>query len=476
MDQPHPLPPESVMHSLIDTFFGCKERAYSGIPESFFRQMLEDGTLPRYMLLAVLAAAVPLTTEPFYDDTKNEAAASYAQQSWLSIIADGVTADALRIEAVRTLSVLVILDMGAGMVKAALQKAEMMVEAAQKMKLLTEGPSCLSFVEQEERRRFAWTLFIEDSMFTLGKSRPVPALQSDQFTLQLPCDEEVFLAGEWQDTLTLNDLLIWDFPAGEELNPFCRLVLACSVLGRCTHYVYEGDRDQVPPWDEDSGYSRMFALLLETKPHFRNSQRAIMKTFQSSVATTKVDAGFDLFSYMIFHLCHCLTSHPFIARQHLKPFGLKRMPETFTACLLDRANDHARQLLDLLDPVSSIEVKDFKVRIHHAPYFTAVAGGILSLVANIRTVEGHDDASDAAEYFSRSLEILQKFGRVLPAAVNILSRLREFHAHHSRIFAASLDPARDSYEIDSDTEQVLSIMLDQELVVEPIPQSGSVFE
>ncbi|KAL4992391.1 hypothetical protein BDW68DRAFT_173099 [Aspergillus falconensis] len=163
--------------------------------------MPDDGTLPDYLLLAVLAAAVPSTAEAYYEPNRKEAAISCAKQSLLSLSATDLKEENPKIEVAETFSLLL---------------------ARPRREYPIEPPSSLSFVEQEERRR-----------------SPVPTLRDDECTMQLPCTEEIFLAGEWQNMLTLDDLLTWNFPAGEGLDQTCLLNLMASVFGRCARYVHE---------------------------------------------------------------------------------------------------------------------------------------------------------------------------------------------------------------------------------------------
>ncbi|KAL5001526.1 hypothetical protein BDV10DRAFT_160066 [Aspergillus recurvatus] len=191
MDQP--LPPESVLHSVVDTFFEPKDRNFCCVPETSFRQMFEDGTLPDYLLLAVLAAAVPFTTEAYYERTRKEAAISYAKQFWLSLSATDLKAEDPKIEVAETLSLLVVLDWSAGLVKAALQQAELLARLARAADLLTEPPSSLPLRSRKSGAGSPGTFSLSTSfMLTANHGQPLPFGM-----MNAPCRSPVMKRSFW---------------------------------------------------------------------------------------------------------------------------------------------------------------------------------------------------------------------------------------------------------------------------------------
>ncbi|KAL5048063.1 hypothetical protein BDW71DRAFT_32572 [Aspergillus fruticulosus] len=102
--------------------------------------MPDDGTLPDYLLLAVLAAAVPSTAEAYYEPNRKEAAISCAKQSLLSLSATDLKEENPKIEVAETFSLLPVLDWSAGPVKAALQKAELSARLARAANIRLNRP------------------------------------------------------------------------------------------------------------------------------------------------------------------------------------------------------------------------------------------------------------------------------------------------------------------------------------------------
>ncbi|KAL4919283.1 fungal-specific transcription factor domain-containing protein [Aspergillus aurantiobrunneus] len=457
----HSLPPAPVLRSVIDSFFlALSDRPNAWVDRRSLKRKLDNGTLPRHLLLAVLACGVPVSTDPYYDGTKHEASEAYARVSWMLVSAnEPATSENPTIEAVQTSLLLAIRDHTTGRVGSACEKVGLAARLTRALRLMVEPPSFLPFDEQEEMRRVFWLCYSLTRLVVCAKL-PSLAFQDDECTLQLPCDEETFRAGEWACTQALNDLLTWDFQGDKGLNAPSLAVLMVSVLGRCRQYVHwGGHQSHMAPWDSNSEFSELTSLLLRMEAYFQTSNSSVATTLRNSVATSRANAGFDIWSRIIFHLCHCLINHPFVALQHSRPFSSRLASIKFAMRLLDTATSHARQLLDLVGLVC--EAGGLSSESHLYPYWVVVAGGILSLVSHCK--RSNTDA-EASQYFNRSLLLLKQLDSTWFYSANMALNLHDFHVNHARTFAAFLDPTCSSEDIDPVAEQVVWTVLDHERI------------
>jgi hypothetical protein len=301
---------------------------------------------------------------------------------------------------------------------------------AQTMRLMSEPCMSLDLAEQEEQRRVFWSVFLLDRLISCAKGRPL-AIQDDECTLQLPCDEETLRAGQWKATYTLRELLSWDVPGGVEPSSFGLVILTAAVFGRCTKYVYsERHEERIPPWHTDSEMSRLGSSLLLLESFISADQQNGMG------ARTSPEESQVLFARILFHLCHCLLNHPAVIRSRLGAFA-SRVPAGFTHKAMQAAHKHAVQLTDLVggeDSGGCLFESSFY------PYCIVVAGGIHAMAAHWPDVECETTAPDAAEYANKSLRMLEQLAATWQHATSMALRLGEFICE-AELYAAILDPA-----------------------------------
>ncbi|KAL5048061.1 hypothetical protein BDW71DRAFT_178754 [Aspergillus fruticulosus] len=490
MDPSQSLPPTSVLLSIIGDFFQNIHGPYFGcVQPSSVRRNLDADTLPRYFALAVFALAVPSSPEPFRERIEDALKVSVqaAQESWeLVLTSHGPEgADNPTFELAQTLSTLSEADYQASRLRSAFEKTDAAVKVSRALRLTIEPYSSLAFTEQEERRRVFWHIYMQDKLYSCAKSRPHPVLRDEECGLQLPTHEEVYRAGEWQSMLNLEDMLDWDFQTDGDLPPYCIVVFLAAILGRCTRYIYRDDdgmHDQpqnLPPWSADSEFVKMTSQLAGVGSHFQPSiLLPSVETFHNGVGIRRETARSIIYSTLLFHQCHCLVNHPILARERSKPFGPRNVSASFTLHVLHaNAAPHARQLVDLVDKTHGRG--DLNPLSACYPFWTVIAGGILSIASHFEARKGHAlnqtnaEAAESQQYVFRAVKLLEGLAQDFPAAANMAVRLREFHAHHAHIFAASLNPTSssdpDDDKLDPVTEQALWTMIDHELVGAYIP-------
>ncbi|KAL4792428.1 hypothetical protein BDV19DRAFT_252641 [Aspergillus venezuelensis] len=352
-----PTPPTPILHSVIDTFFlRLYSRFYTCILEDQFRKELETGTLPEHLLLAVLGAAIPLSTEAYYQHTRLEAARSYLSASWASLLKEHLPATENgsirnpRAEIAQTCNLLGVLDWSTGRPSSVRLKFRLAARVYSKLKLNIEPPSCLPFTQQEERRRIFWTTYVLNTLYSSPKS---PIFPDNQCLLQLPCDEDTFRVGEWQNMLTLRDAIACNFEVDEPPNASCLVVLLTSIYGHCSRYARWGEPDdRIPPWDVSSEFSQITNLLHRIGINYRSSSRTFLKELRSVSISRQMEQAHVLFSRILSHMCHCLLYHPFVMQQRLKSF---EPSVDFRLKLLAEADTHAQQFIDIMGEASQLE-------------------------------------------------------------------------------------------------------------------------
>jgi hypothetical protein len=106
------LMPLPVLLETLDIFFTyCHNQPYSFFHEENFRRRLSNGELPDHLLFAVLANAIRFSANPFFENNTHEAAVTYANRSWKSIVSSCFAANQVAdIRTVQTITLLSIFD------------------------------------------------------------------------------------------------------------------------------------------------------------------------------------------------------------------------------------------------------------------------------------------------------------------------------------------------------------------------------
>lgn len=290
---------------------------------------------------------------------------------------------------------------------------------------MKEAGEGFSPTEQEERRRAFWSTYLVDKLISCGRSRPL-AILDDDCNVLLPCDEQTFQNGEWKKSPTLDQLRSWETKVTESPSPFALVILMASILGSCTSYFHRKcSKVQIPPWDPRSEFSTISSSLLLLESYSNTGINSIAETIKSAENSGKAldtrQLGHLVFAHALFHLCHCLLGHPFLAHLHLKPFNAKT-PASFTSRMLQAGCDHARQLLDFLQEAGELGCL---IESSFYPYCITVAAGILSLHSRFQQEKEEVNQSTHSErYFNRSLDALEKLGNLWTHASNMVGLIQ----------------------------------------------------
>ncbi|KAF7162826.1 hypothetical protein CNMCM5623_007948 [Aspergillus felis] len=458
-------PSQSVLSSVIDTYFThVHNQPYSNFQETTFRQGLQNGTLPRCLILAVLASAVRFSTHEFYAGRTLEASEEYAREAWLSVLTDHLTVeDNMGVHVVQTVNMLAVIDYTAGRVNSGWLKIGLAARISQGIGLMGEPEGWLPVAEQEERRRAFWSVYLIDKLISCGRSRPLVILDQDCH-IQLPCDESTVRQGETKKTYTLLQLLDWNTEIADTPSPFALVILLASIFGRCTRYVFANRHsDEIPPWGTKSEHSAINSSLLLFESYAKMGNTSVVDMLTASVGTVGIidhqEIGHRVFAHTLFHLCHCLLNHPFVLSLCLKPFGSK-VPPSFVTRAVQNGLDHATQLVDLLRDVSDA---GGLVESSFYAYCVAIAGGILSIASHGESQIALYRPSDMLECFQRGMDILDRLANFWTHAANLSVRLRDFHAQQHSL-GSVLDPTGVTRDLDPMSEETFWSMLDYSIM------------
>ncbi|KAL1966035.1 hypothetical protein VTN77DRAFT_4975 [Rasamsonia byssochlamydoides] len=454
------LPPQPVLNSLVDTYFlHAHNQPYSYFQEASFRYKLEKGLLPKCLVLAVLALALRWSDHEYYQGRVHEAAAAYAREAWLSVLQDHLTVEDIpNLHLAQTTNLLAIVDFTAGRISSGWLKIGLAVRISQDLHLMKEPSEWLSYVEQEERRRVFWSVYLLDKLVSCGRARP-PALSDEDCHVQLPCDEHTFREGGREKTPTLSQLLNWNADVRSIPGNFTLTILAASILGRCARYVlHERNVDEIPPWDSRSEFASINSSLLLVESYSQIGSRSISEMISENLTPEgNIDhqsVGHLIFAHTVFHLCHCLLNHPFLLRLRLRRLGSKT-PGSFSSRAFQVGCEHATKLTNLLEEAIH---SGCHVEASFYAYATTIAGGVHSLnFHSERSRGGH--GSGILKHFQQSLNILEKMSGMWNHASNMMLRLRDFHSQGYK-FARLLDPYYIVHDLDPTTEEILWSMVD----------------
>lgn len=207
--------------------------------------------------------------------------------------------------------------------------------------------------EQEERRRTFWSLYLLDRLISCGRDRPI-AIADSSCNLQLPCSEEAWSVGRHEKTLMLGHFVNWKASESTRVGTFALVIVLSSLLARCAKVMLQVDegRHPDPPWSPQSEYASIYSdlLRLEAAVDLLRPFTEVLQQHQTTTACALQNLAHYFFARLIYYLCHCLLSHPFLLRGIVASIGLKApagfLPHAFTSGL-----HNATQLINLIETV-----------------------------------------------------------------------------------------------------------------------------
>ncbi|KAK6214903.1 hypothetical protein QIS74_07922 [Colletotrichum tabaci] len=458
------IPPDPVTQSLVDTFFKCvHNQPYSYFHEESFRRKLAAGQLARCVVLAVLASSLRFSGHTYYQGATSEAIQAYAREAWLSVLNDHMAVeDTPGLEVAQATNILAIIDFTSGRTSSGWLKIGLAVRVAQDLQLMKEPSESLPTVEQEERRRCFWSIYLLDKLVSLGRDRHL-AILDESCHVQLPCDEPTFRSGCYGrgEPVTLHQLLDWKTDNSVVQDGFRLAMMAGAILGRCTRTLFQDLGDEATPlWDSRSEFASIVSLLLLFESRLQLDGHPIEQVVAANrVGTGDVDhqvAGHVVFARTVYHSCFCLLYHPFLLHKQLQRLDC-RPPPSFLKLASRTSYDHARSLVGLLHDA---EAAGCHLGASFYAYSACLAGSTLSLHMHAEERTGGERSAEMLEATQESITMLDKMGRFWDHASKMHHQLVSFNANAHLLTSLLEPPPQAASSIGPEWEAVLWSMVD----------------
>ncbi|KAK6385540.1 hypothetical protein LTS17_001108 [Exophiala oligosperma] len=329
-----------------------------------------------------------------------------------------------------------------------------------------EPDPTLPIIEQEERRRLFWSIYLLDRFVSCSKQRP-PVILDPDCQVQLPCDELDFRQGIACKTNTLTNLGTGagDGPSTYRPGQFALLVLMVCVLGRCARYILDNRHStgERAPFHPQSDYVTMSSVLLYYES-FIDSGSEMQEIIRVSMLKPdgSVDqqlAGHMVLVRVLFHLCSCLLNHPFLLRERVIATQAKT-PTPWLARSLETGLEHAGRLTKAYRDAKNAGCK---VSGSFYGYCLLIAGTIHALYTHCPNPEVQQEAM---ENLVAEIGYLDEIARFWKNSTLIATGLRAFWAHSAK-FSDLLNPQPLPYPYSGSDLHILWTSVDYGLMSGP---------
>ena len=290
---------------------------------------------------------------------------------------------------------------------------------------MLEPSSHLPFADQEEYRRTFWSIYLLDRLVSCGRGRP-PAIVDACCQLQLPCEEQFWKGGMWQQTLTLDELTSRTLQHAQNREgggAFASVVVMAQIVGRTAQYMLQelNIRSQYPEWDSASDFAAIESDLLHLESRLSLSD-SITATLAPHLTPTDIQyqsAAPHVFSRALFHLCYCMLTHPFLLRRRLE---IRRLlaPTSFLARTSDTAWRHAEQMIQLFRDAGTSGCASSS---HFSGYCVLVAGSIAALHTHAQDSKRRRKARSLLDEAIKYLQTTGQYWRNVSTMVSLPFRL-----------------------------------------------------
>lgn len=291
---------------------------------------------------------------------------------------------------------------------------------------MMDSESDLSYSDQEERRRVFWSIYLLDRIVSCGRARP-PAILEASCQLQLPCDEQIWRAREWQKTEMLDQLSNKALLETKSQAPFALVVMMAYSLSRTAQYMLQdyNIRSRDPPWDANSDYASITSDLLYIESQLevgRPIMDVIRDDFTEDGTIDQSRAGPVIFSVALFYLCHCLLNPPFLLRHRLEISNTKA-PRSFLSRSFELGRSYAQRLTFIL---RDARLAGCTVSASFYGYCAVIAGTIQTLYMYSQNEIHQQDALECVRQNLTTLEEIARYWRNVRSMVRIILNLSFF--------------------------------------------------
>ncbi|KAJ6000687.1 hypothetical protein N7481_001096 [Penicillium waksmanii] len=457
--------PDKVFLEACDVYFQhCHNKPYGFFSAKLFKLKVSQNKIPLHLRLALIACATRYSSRSQWKERKQSTIDGYARGAWELIMSspDGLDGNE-DVSLIQTLAILGVIDATAGRRRGAWVKIGMAVRISQDLNMMAEPCSQLSVLEQDERRNLFWSLYLLDRFVCCSFDRP-PAIKDSDCLLNLPTNHG---SSKSATPLTLRQLRSQSsHDMSHQSGMFGISIGLASVLGRAVKCMMTKTPNSHSPWQNDSEFSAIYSDLENLKElAVRNSpvlaEPGQPRSQSDMQDTDREQTAHMVLSHTVYHLAHCILSHPFLLALKLQSFQYSEIPpawleETRATCLV-----HAGSLVTVL-----VEAK----AAGYMPVPSVYSYCIL-LASTIHAFYLYSDSSaisaSSAEYLRTALDYLGEISELWGNAQMMANALKSFIIQCSRYSDILLCHKPRLHELTQTETTILTAVVDYWTMMDP---------
>lgn len=285
--------------------------------------------------------------------------------------------------------------------------------------LTTEGPTNLTDVMQQERRRCFWSIFMLKRLLSSEVSS-IDMSSEESY----PCyPRTTGIPPPITESCQTNN----DVRGGElrDLGVVAYTLQLSQVWHKTTRYARRrATPSHEAPWSQNSEYAIIVAetMTFETRMPYRHRYKlsGFQQKSSEDLESNRAYWGPWLFTQIVYHTNLCLLNHPLILALRLRTFK-HSMPEMFLQHTFDLISTHTRWVLHL---IAALKEKDFKV----GDPFIGHCAAIVATIFLHESFSENDEVRDQKQInFDKCFEFVRGFSQWphMARLADKLQRLRD---------------------------------------------------
>ncbi|KAJ5324308.1 hypothetical protein N7476_002908 [Penicillium atrosanguineum] len=344
--------PDKIFLEACDIYFRhCHNKPYGFFNSDLFHHKATRNQVPLYLRLALIATATRYSSRSQWKERKQSTIDDYARCAWELIT---TSPDALGehddVAVIQALALLAVIDATAGRRRSAWVKIGMAVRISQDLQMMLEPSSRLCKMEREERRNLFWSLYLLDRFVCCSFQRP-PAIKDSDCLLNLPTYHG---SGKKSDSTTLSGLLdekVRDMTFKPGM--FGISIGLAAVLGRTIQCMMNEEPTKEVPWHPVSEYGSIYTDLEFLKELAVKNNPVLAEPGQPRSHNDMPDGDREQIAHMVlshtlYHLSHCILSHPFLLGMKLQSSAHSDIPSAWSEETRSTSLIHAGSLVTVL--------------------------------------------------------------------------------------------------------------------------------
>ncbi|KAJ5759721.1 hypothetical protein N7520_006877 [Penicillium odoratum] len=343
--------PDKVFLEACNIYFRhCHNKPFGFFNATFFHEKVQEGRVPLHLKLALIASATRYSSRSQWMERKQSTIDSYARCSWELITTSSNPLDQSDdVDVIQSLVILAVIDATAGRRRPAWVKIGMAVRIAQDLDMMLEPAPNLPELERDERRNLFWSLYLLDRFVCCSFQRP-PAINDSDCLLNLPTH---YRSRKRLPSITLSDFFNEKI---RSLSPrsgmFGISIGLAACLGRTTKYMMSKSETSLP-WSSGSEYCMIHRDLEYLKELAVKNGPVLGAPGQAQPHSDNPNPDREQIAHMVlshtlYHLSHCILSHPFLIGLKIGSRSHPDMPLMWVEDTRKRCLSHAGSLITVL--------------------------------------------------------------------------------------------------------------------------------